>query len=347
MAEFFRVSPWRSLRALSAQRWEESATSATRVEILYHGVVVLTTDSEDSGKRLDAFLHQRLPQFSRSRLQSWIKEGRVLLDGKGARASYIVRGGEDVSVTPAHLPSLKAEPEELPLKILYEDSDVVVVDKPAGMVVHAGAGHGRGTLVNALLHHFGSLSSVNGDLRPGIVHRLDRDTSGVLVVARTDRAHQALAAQFHDRQVEKIYLAVVHGKMKQPQGRITTAIARDPMRRTRMTARLASGRAAFTEYRVIEAWPGFSFLEVKIKTGRTHQIRVHLSSIGHAVVGDRVYGAPAALTGLPALNRFFLHAHILSFTSPSKNESLRIESPLPPDLSTFLDSIRANAARIK
>lgn len=313
--------------------------------------MVLTTDSEDSGKRLDAFLHQRLPEFSRSRLQSWIKEGRVLLDGKGVRASYIMRGGEDISVTPAHLAPLKAEPEELPLKILYEDADIIVVDKPAGMVVHAGAGHGRGTLVNALLHHFGSLSSVNGDLRPGIVHRLDRGTSGVLVVARTDRAHQALAAQFHDRQVEKTYLALVHGRMKQPQGRITTAIARDPVRRTRMTARLGSGRTAFTEYRVIEAWPGFSFefsfLEVKIKTGRTHQIRVHLSSIGHPVVGDRVYGAPAAVTGLPALNRFFLHAHRLSFTSPSKNELLSIESPLAPELSTFLDSIRVNAARMK
>lgn len=309
--------------------------------------MVLIADSEDTGKRLDTFLHQRLPEFSRSRLQSWIKEGRVLLDGKLARASYMMRGGEDVSVTPAHLAPLKAEPEELPLKILYEDADVVVVDKPAGMVVHAGAGHGRGTLVNALLHHFGSLSSVNGDLRPGIVHRLDRDTSGALVVARTDRAHRALAAQFHDRQVEKIYLALVHGRMKESQGRITAAIARDPVRRTRMTARLGSGRTAFTEYRVIETRPQFSFLEVKIRTGRTHQIRVHLSSVGHPVVGDRVYGAPAALTDLPALHRFFLHAHKLSFTSPSSGELISIESPLPPELSTFLDSIGTNAARIK
>jgi 23S rRNA pseudouridine1911/1915/1917 synthase len=309
--------------------------------------VVLTTDSEDSGKRLDTFLHKRLPEFSRSRLQSWIKEGRVLLDGKGARASYIVRGGENISVTPADLAPLKAEPEELPLKVLYEDSDVIVVDKPAGMVVHAGAGHGRGTLVNALLHHFGPLSSVNGDLRPGIVHRLDRDTSGVLVVARTDRAHQALARQFHDRKVEKTYLALVHGRTKQPQGRITAAITRDPVRRTRMTARLGSGRAAFSEYSVIEQWPQFSFLEVRIKTGRTHQIRVHLSSIGHPVVGDRLYGAPAALPNFPTLGRFFLHAHRLCFTSPSSNEFISIESPLPPELSTFLESVRANAARIK
>jgi 23S rRNA pseudouridine1911/1915/1917 synthase len=309
--------------------------------------VILTTGSEDSGERLDAFLHKRLPEFSRSRLQSWIKEGRVLLNGSGVRASYIVRDGENVSVTPADLAPLKAEPEELPLKVLYEDSDVIVVDKPAGMVVHAGAGHGRGTLVNALLHHFGSLSSVNGDLRPGIVHRLDRDTSGVLVVARTDRAHQALARQFHDRKVEKTYLALVHGRMKQPQGRITAAITRDPVRRTRMTARLGSGRAAFSEYSVIEQWPQFSFLEVRIKTGRTHQIRVHLSSIGHPVVGDRLYGAPGALPDLPNLGRFFLHAHRLCFTSPSTDELISIESPLPPELSTFLESVRANAARIK
>jgi 23S rRNA pseudouridine1911/1915/1917 synthase len=309
-------------------------------QLLYDGIVVLTTHSEDTGKRLDTFLHERLPEFSRSRLQSWIKEGRVLLDGKGARASYIVRPGEKVSLTPAHLPPLKAEPEDLPLKVLYEDADVVVVDKPAGMVVHAGAGHRRGTLVNALLHHIGPLSSVNGDVRPGIVHRLDRDTSGVLVVARTDRAHQALAAQFHDRQVEKIYLALVHGRMKQMQGRIAAPIARDPIRRTRMTARLSSGRSALTEYRVIEAWPAFSSLEVKIGTGRTHQIRVHLSSIGHPVVGDRVYGAPAAISKLPALDRFFLHAHRLAFRSPSTGKLVSIESPLPPELSAFLESIR-------
>jgi 23S rRNA pseudouridine1911/1915/1917 synthase len=302
--------------------------------------VILTPDVQDSGKRLDAFLHERLPDFSRSRLQSWIKSDRVLVDGRAVRASYPLRGGENISVTPADLVPLKAEPEALPLKVLYEDSDVIVVDKPAGMVVHAGAGHGKGTLVNALLHRFGTLSSVNGDLRPGIVHRLDRDTSGVLVVARTDRAHQALARQFHDRQVEKTYLALIHGRMKQPQGRITKSIARDPIRRTRMTARLGSGRAADTEYRVIEEWPHFSLLEVRIKTGRTHQIRVHLSSLGHPIVGDRLYGAPAALPGLPALERFFLHAHRLSFTSPSTNELISIESPLPSDLSTFLDSLK-------
>lgn len=302
--------------------------------------MTLTVEAEASGKRLDAFLHERMPEFSRSRLQAWIKEDRVRVDGRATRASYILRGGERVSVSPAELRPLKAAPEELPLKVLYEDADVIVIDKPAEMVVHAGAGHFQGTLVNALLHRFGALSNVNGDLRPGIVHRLDRDTSGVLVVARTDRAHQSLARQFHDREVEKIYLALAHGRMKQAQGRISTPISRDPVRRTRMTARLSTGRAALTEYRVIEQLDRFSYLEVRIATGRTHQIRVHLASIHHPVAGDRLYGAPANIAGLPPLARFFLHAHRLHFRSPSSGEWIRIESPLPADLVLFLDAVR-------
>jgi len=301
--------------------------------------VILLAGAEDAGKRLDVFLHEALPEFSRSRLQSWIKSDRVLVDGQTTRASYVLRGGERISVTPAEMPPLKAEPEELPLEVIYGDADVIVVNKPAGMVVHAGAGHGRGTLVNALLHHFGTLSAVNGDLRPGIVHRLDRDTSGVLVVARTDQAHQSLAAQFHGRVVEKTYLALVHGRMKQPQGRIATPISRDPVRRTRMTARLATGRAALTEYRVLEQLNKFSYLEVRIGTGRTHQIRVHLASIGHPVVGDRLYGAPAAIPELPVLNRFFLHAHRLRFRSPSTGEWIAVESPLPAELAAFIEAL--------
>ena len=303
-------------------------------------------DAADAGKRLDAFLHDRLPEFSRSRLQSWIKAGRVLLDGAETRASHILRGGERLSITPAELPPLKAEPEDLPLRVLYEDADVVVIDKAAGMVVHAGAGHASGTLVNALLHRFGSLSSGGGDLRPGIVHRLDRETSGVLVVARTDRAHQSLAAQFRDRTVEKIYLALVQGRMPQQQGKVTTPIARDPVRRTRMTAKLGSGRSALTAYRVLEELSNFSYLEVRIGTGRTHQIRVHLSSIGHPIVGDRLYGARTKLPELPGLGRFFLHAHRLSFRSPSTGERIAVESPLPAELATLLDSLRQNTDRI-
>ncbi|MBV9613597.1 MAG: RluA family pseudouridine synthase [Acidobacteriaceae bacterium] len=309
--------------------------------------MTLTAEPAHAGKRLDSFLHERLPEFSRSRIQSWIKQDRVLVDGAVLRASYLLRGGETISVDPAALPPLKAQAEELPLTVLYEDQDVIVVDKPAGMVVHAGAGHASGTLVNALLHRFGALSELGGELRPGIVHRLDRDTSGVLVVARTDRAHQSLAAQFRNRQVEKTYLALVHGCMKAMQGRITAPIARDPLRRTRMTAKLPSGRAAVTEYRVLEELGALSYLEVRIATGRTHQIRVHLASIRHPVVGDRLYGAPAQIPGLPALGRFFLHAHRLRFTSPSTGNPIAIESPLPPELLAFLRSVRQNTDRIK
>jgi 23S rRNA pseudouridine1911/1915/1917 synthase len=309
--------------------------------------VTITVEAGDAGKRLDTFLRERLPEFSRSRLQSWIKGDRVLVDYKAMRSSYVLRGREIVSVTPADLPPLKAEPEDLPLKILYQDDDVIAVDKPAGMVVHAGAGHARGTLVNALLHRFGTLSTVGGDLRPGIVHRLDRDTSGVLLVARTDKAHRALAAQFHDRRVEKTYLALVHGRMRHPQGHINTQIARDPVRRTRMTTKVASGRSSITEYRVLEEVGQFSLLEVRIGTGRTHQIRVHLASIHHPVVGDRLYGAPGKIDRVGALHRFFLHAWRLRFTSPSTGNPVLIESPLATELTDFLQLVRENTARIK
>ncbi len=302
--------------------------------------MILTPRETDAGKRLDSFLHERLPEFSRSRLQSWIKNGRVLVASLPVRASYVLRGTESVEVHPAELAPLHAEAEELPLEILYEDADVVVVNKAAGMVVHAGAGHERGTLVNALLHHFGSLSSINGDLRPGIVHRLDRETSGVLVVARTDQAHQSLARQFHDREVEKTYLALVHGRMKQAQGRIETPIARDSARRTRMTTKLGSGRAALTDYQVSREFEGFSYLRVRIGTGRTHQIRVHLASLQHPILGDRLYGAPKSDDAyLPG--RFFLHAHVLRFRSPSGGQWITVESPLPAELAGLLQILLA------
>jgi 23S rRNA pseudouridine1911/1915/1917 synthase len=302
--------------------------------------VILTADEHDAGKRLDAFLHERLPEFSRSRLQSWIKQQRVLVAGQPARASQTLRGSESISVEPVDLAPLKAEAEELPLDVLYEDRDVIVVNKAAGMVVHAGAGHNRGTLVNAVLHHFGALSSLNGELRPGIVHRLDRETSGVLVIARTDQAHQALARQFHDRKVEKAYLALVHGRMKQAQGRVDTPISRDPVRRIRMTTKLATGRPALTEYRVIEQFDRFTYLDVRIGTGRTHQIRVHLASLRHPILGDRLYGAPPQTEGLPLRDRFFLHAHRLRFRSPSRDEWISVESPLPGELAACLDVLR-------
>ena len=298
--------------------------------------VKLDTHTQHAGKRLDQALHEQLPEFSRSRLQDWIRQGRVLVNGAEQRPSYLLRENDRIEVDPAEPPALKAAPEAIPLQVLYEDADIIAIDKPAGMVVHAGAGVHSGTLVNALLGRFASLSQIGGDLRPGIVHRLDRFTSGVLLVAKTDAAHQKLSEQFAGRKIEKTYLALVHGRVKSDRGRIEKPITRDPKRRIKMTARLERGRAAYTEYEVMRRYPDFTLLKVRIGTGRTHQIRVHLSSAGHPVVGDRLYGAPARIADRPALDRFFLHAHRIRFVHPSTGAPLEITSPLPADLEGWL-----------
>jgi 23S rRNA pseudouridine1911/1915/1917 synthase len=294
-------------------------------------------DAAGAGKRLDHYLQDRLPAYSRARLQAWIKEGRVLVEGAAARPAHLLHEGETIDVAPAALPPLKATPEDLPVEILYQDAAVVAVNKPAGLVVHAGAGAHAGTLVNRLVHRFQSLSQVGGEMRPGIVHRLDKDTSGVLLVARTDAAHRALAAQFAGRTVEKIYLALVHGSVHGDSGRIDKPIARDPKVRTRMTARLATGRPALTSYRVRERFEKFTYLEVRIGTGRTHQIRVHLASLGHPVAGDRLYGAPRST---PAAPRLFLHAWRIGFESPATGEQVAVEAPLPEELEQWLAQLR-------
>jgi 23S rRNA pseudouridine1911/1915/1917 synthase len=296
----------------------------------------------DTGKRLDLVVHEHLPQFSRSRIQDWIKQGRVLVNGSIERPSHAVRAGDSIDVEPAEAPPLDAAPEPIPLTILYEDADLVAIDKPAGMVVHAGAGVRTGTLVNALLHRYENLSGLGGAIRPGIVHRLDRFTSGVLLVAKNDAAHASLAAQFAARNVEKVYLALVHGTVKAASGRIDRPIARDPVRRVRMTARLGEGRSAWTDYRVLRRLsPGgragaFTLVEARIGTGRTHQIRVHLASIGHPVAGDSLYGAPAKVEGQPPLGRYFLHAHRIRFRQPSTGEEISLKSPLPAELAEWL-----------
>jgi len=296
--------------------------------------MLLHAAATDRGKRLDAFLHDRLPEYSRSRLQQWIRSGLVLIDGLSGKPATTIRGGETVAVEPAPLPALRASPEDIPLTALYEDASVVAIDKPAGMVVHAGAGIHSGTVVNALLHRFAALSTVAGELRPGIVHRLDRFTSGVLLVAKTDAAHLDLATQFASRKVEKIYLTLVHGSLT-GSGRIEKPIARDPKHRARMTARLATGRKSLTDWSALENFAGFTFLRVRLGTGRTHQIRAHLSSIGHPVAGDRLYGAAPS-----PWNRYFLHAHHLGFRSPATGETVVVESPLPPDLAEWKASLK-------
>lgn len=306
---------------------------------------------EDAGTRLDQFLASRIADVSRVRVQQLIREGKVLVDGRVAKPSQKLQGTEAIAVTGQAQPlPLRAIAEDIPLEIVYEDKDLAVVNKPAGMMVHAGAGatedeRNRGTLVNALLHRFKALSELGGDLRPGIVHRLDRNTSGLIIVAKNDVAHRKLAEQFSSREVSKQYLALVHGWFKEAKGTVSSAISRDVQRRTRMTTRGQGGRTAVSHYDVIEKFESgygkFSLVRVKIETGRTHQIRVHLSSIGHPIVGDTLYGAPAEIK-LPrsantlSLGRQFLHAAQVEFRQPRSGKVLRFGSELPHDLREFM-----------
>jgi 23S rRNA pseudouridine1911/1915/1917 synthase len=307
----------------------------------------------DAGKRLDQFLVAHLPETSRARVQQLIEQELVLVNDAVARASLRLRGSESVSVLgSASQPPLRAMAEDIPLEIVFEDADIAVVNKAAGMTVHAGAGatedeRNRGTLVNALLHHFGQLSSVGGELRPGIVHRLDKATSGLLVVAKNDESHRRLASQFVKRQVKKTYIALVHGWLKQDRGTISTSISRDRVRRTRMTTLRSGGREAITHYavqrRLESPYGKFTLLEVKIDTGRTHQIRVHLASLRHPVVGDTLYGAPREVSskqaGRISLPRNFLHAAALQFLHPRTGEALSFSAPVPAELEVFLQTI--------
>jgi 23S rRNA pseudouridine1911/1915/1917 synthase len=309
-----------------------------------------TVPLDHAAHRLDQFLASHLPETSRVRVQQLISQGKVLVDGKAPKPSLYLRGGEKIQICgEVERPPLRAIPEEIPLDVVYEDADLAVINKPAGMMVHAGAGatdadRNRGTLVNALLHRFGPLSQVGGELRPGIVHRLDKETSGLIVVAKNDAAHRKLAAQFATRRVQKTYLALVHGWTKNDKGTIATAISRDAVRRIRMTTRRSGGRDATTHYvvqsRLQSDYGKFTLLKVKIDTGRTHQIRVHMASLGHPIVGDTLYGAPREIASKSSarlfLPRNFLHAAELQFTHPDTGNTLSFASPIPEPLSEFL-----------
>jgi 23S rRNA pseudouridine1911/1915/1917 synthase len=306
----------------------------------------LKATSGDAGRRLDLFLAERVPELSRTRIQELIREGHVRVDGHIAKVSQRVAAGETIEIEVLPRPALEALPEDLPLDLLYVDDDFVIVNKPAGMVVHAGAGHSRGTLVNALLHRLGKLSEAGGALRPGIVHRLDRETSGAMVVARNDKAHEHLSEQFRSRNVRKIYLALVHGKMPRDSGTIALPISRDPRRRTRMTARATKGRHARTDWRVIARLDRCTLVEAVLHTGRTHQIRAHFSATGHPVVGDTLYDAPRGLRAgtrnLPHLERNFLHAARIGFSHPSSGAWVEVRAPLPRDLRVYFDQLGAS-----
>jgi 23S rRNA pseudouridine1911/1915/1917 synthase len=337
--------------------------------------------AEARGQRLDQFLVQFFSEcsqtVSRSRIQLLIDQGDVQVNGALEKSSFKLRGGERVTVTgEPHPAPLQAMPEAIPLDVVYEDTDLAVVNKPAGMMVHAGSGQtesarSKGTLVNALLHRFRSLSSTGGELRPGIVHRLDKETSGLIVVAKHDRAHAALSEMFAGRRVKKTYIALVEGEVKRDKGTITAAVSRDPVRRTRMTTLISgqpneNARSAVSHYEVMRRmatrFGKFTLVQVRIETGRTHQIRVHMASIGHPVVGDTLYGGAGQLTDQEALKaapsraarrnaeperlrlgRNFLHAARLEFAHPLTGKPVTLQASLPQELEAFLGRLEAAA----
>jgi 23S rRNA pseudouridine1911/1915/1917 synthase len=297
---------------------------------------------EDAGCRLDVFLAGRMPDWSRSQLQQVIRSGLVKIGGQlVSKAGERVEAGQRISILAKHEP-IHAFPEELPLAILYEDEDLAVVDKAAGMSVHIGVGTKSGTLVNALLYHLGDgLSGVAGEMRPGIVHRLDKMTSGLIVVAKNDVAHRALADQFKARTVHKHYETLVHGRVEAEHGKIEAAVGRDPVRRARMKVDGIGARDALTLYQVVRRFHHFTLIDAEPRSGRTHQIRVHFAYIHHPVVGDRMYGAAGKLRigsqERPTLDRNFLHAARIEFVHPRSGAPVCFTSPLPPRLAAFME----------
>ena len=302
----------------------------------------LVAEAGDAGVRLDVFVASRLAPLSRSQAQRLITEDKVTINGKQARRSAIVSAGDAIDVlVPPPLPDTPL-PENLPLTVIYDDDDVVVINKPAGLVVHPAAGHADGTLVNALLFHVKGLSGIGGRARPGIVHRLDRGTSGVMVVAKHDTAHGALSKQFHDRTVQKVYTALVWGH-PEPGQVFDRALGRDPKDRHKISSRARRTRSAYTRVERAEALDGLSLVELSIASGRTHQIRVHLSEAGYPVAGDTLYGGGRRKGSAPVLaklERPFLHASMLSFHHPADGRTVTIQAPLPANLLAIVDVLR-------
>ncbi|MGB7925917.1 MAG: RluA family pseudouridine synthase [Pyrinomonadaceae bacterium] len=305
--------------------------------------LVLSVAAEEAGARLDAYLAAHVADWSRTRISRLIEEGDVLVEGRTAKPSRKLRAGERIEVELTEPPSTAFAPEDIPIEVVYEDDDLIVVNKQAGLVVHPAASIQTGTLANALAHHFERLSQRGGGLRPGIVHRLDKDTSGLIVVAKTEVAHERLADQFRAREVFKSYVALLHGRFEQDAGQVDQPIARDPRHRTRMAV-VRDGRPALSLYRVRQRFGRFTLLDVEIKTGRTHQIRVHMAWLKHGVVGDETYNGGRDKTvpdarvrkAIQSLGRLFLHAERLGFRHPRTGEPLRFTAPLPASLASFL-----------
>ena len=299
--------------------------------------ILLRASEESKNQRLDAFLASSLDGLTRSQATRLIESGEVAVNGRAVSKSYKLAGGEDIAVTLPEPEPVEAVPQDIPLDVVYEDADVIVVNKPSGMVVHPAPGHPDGTLVNALLHHCaGTLSGVGGALRPGIVHRIDRDTSGLIIAAKNDAAHQYLSAQLADHTLARTYECIVVGKLREDRGTVDAPIARHPTDRKRMAV-VAGGREAVTHWEVIARYPGYTHVRCRLETGRTHQIRVHMAYIGHPILGDTVYGAKKEVPGLTGQ---CLHAVGLRFLHPRTHEVVELSCPLPEEFTRMLQKIR-------
>jgi len=294
--------------------------------------------AEEAGQRIDKLLADALEDVSRSQLQDWIRDGHVLVNGAAVKPNYKTSEGDDIVVRPPEPAPTELVPENIPLDVAYEDGDVIVVNKPRGMVVHPAVGHPSGTLVNALMYHCKDLSGINGEIRPGIVHRIDKDTSGLLMAAKNDAAHASLAAQLKEHSVTRRYIAIVHGVMEHDQGTIDAPIGRDPQDRKLFTVTEKGARRAVTHFVVMERFADYTVLELLLETGRTHQIRVHMKFIGHPIVGDPVYGRSRSRTmSVPGQA---LHAAVLGFTHPRTGERLTFEAPLPDEMQQLIEQLR-------
>ena len=294
--------------------------------------------SDMNGERIDRFLSGNLEDLSRSYIQKLMKDGRILVNGKPVKANYKLSAGDEICVSVPEPETLDIQPENIPLDILYEDDDILIVNKPKGMVVHPSPGHYSHTLVNAVLYHCGeNLSGINGVIRPGIVHRIDMDTTGSLLICKNDRSHQILAEQLKEHSITRRYHAVVYGNFKEERGTVNAPIGRHPVDRKKMSTKSSSGRPAVTHYRVLERFGNYTYIECELETGRTHQIRVHMSSIGHPILGDAVYGPAKCPFNLEGQT---LHAKILGIRHPSTGEYTEFDAPLPEYFVSLLNLLR-------
>ncbi|WP_158737637.1 RluA family pseudouridine synthase [Alteribacillus sp. YIM 98480] len=293
-------------------------------------------ETTEAGERIDKYLSGKQDDWSRTTIQAWIKEGYVQVNEKKIKRNYVLQAGDTIAVYPKELEEPEITAEDIPLDIRYEDSDIVVVNKPRGMVVHPAPGHYSGTLVNALMYHCDDLSGINGELRPGIVHRIDKDTTGLLVAAKHDKAHENLSVQLQDKKVERLYRAIVHGTIPHERGTIEAPIGRDPKDRQKMAVTEKNAKDAVTHFTVLEQWKDYTFVECRLETGRTHQIRVHMAYIGHPVAGDPKYGRTKTLP----IEGQALHAAKLGFVHPVKDKYMEFETSLPEDMSKIIEDLR-------